>query len=215
MTAANDMRPSAPDSARLVAVIREQCAAEVADLIAQAEARAQRVRAEAEAEAQTIRDAARREGEERGRRRAAEIVALAHAASHRTWLAAREQLIDAAIGQAWLELAGFAKLPDATQILAALVHEALGVLPPGPVRVQIPEGYGRILNEVECQLVVPDGHSVRVEKAAIPDGVIVETEDGRLRVDNSFAARAGRRKDSLRRLVAEVLFADAAPAEHP
>jgi len=214
VTPAADMRRSAPESARLVAVIRDQCAAEVADVLAQAQARAQRVRAEAEAEAQAIRDAARREGEERGRRRAAEIVALAHAESHRTWLAAREQLIDTAIGQAWLELARFAALPQATQILAALIHEALGVLPPGPVRVQIPEGYGPMLDEVTRKLVVPDGHSVRVEKAAIPDGVIVETEDGRLRVDNSFEARASRRKESLRRLVAAVLFADAAPAEH-
>jgi V/A-type H+-transporting ATPase subunit E len=213
MTPVRDSHPAAPES-RLVAVIREQCAAEAAGVIAQAQERAQRARTAAAADAQAFRDAAERDGEERGRRRAAEIVALANADSHREWLRAREQLIDTTCGQAWMELARFPEMPHAARVLAALIHEALAVLPPGALRVQVPEGYERILDDTKRKLVIPDGHAVRIENAGIVDGVIVETEDGRLRFDNSFEARVSRRRETLRRLVAEILFSEAPPAEH-
>ena len=203
--------PHTPGSgaARLVAFIREQCAAEAETVITQAQERAQRTRTAAAAEAESIRDAARRQGEERGRRRAAEILTLADAESHREWLHAREQLIDAAIEQAWHALARFPEMPDATQVLTRMIAEALAALPPGAVRMHVPEAYAAIFDAAQRAGAIPNGRVVHVEKATLAGGVIVETEDGRVRFDNSFDARGRRRRETLRRLVADTLFSEA------
>jgi V/A-type H+/Na+-transporting ATPase subunit E len=209
----SDPQTSGSGAARLVGFIREQCAVEADTVIAQAQERAQRARAAAAAEAESIRAAARRQGEARGRRRAAEILTLADAESHREWLQAREQLIDAAIAQAWHALARFPEMPDATQVLTRLIAEALAALPPGAVRIHVPEAYDAIFDAAQHTGAIPNGRVVHVEKAALAGGVIVETEDGRVRFDNSFDARGRRRREALRRLVADTLFSEASPAE--
>jgi hypothetical protein len=80
---------SAPASASLAALIREQSAAEVVQILADADERAQRSRAAAEAEAQSVRAQAERLGTERGRRRAAELLAIAEAESRMELLRGR------------------------------------------------------------------------------------------------------------------------------
>jgi len=86
-------------------------------------------------------------------------------------------------------------------------------LPDGPLHLRVAAPQQAPWQEALRQL-----HEVaarmQVEEAPIAGGgVLIETADGRLRLDNSFAARLQRQHDELRRLVAGVLFSkeDAVP----
>ena len=205
------MKPTTADAADadvLTVYIREQAAEEAAKLLAEARARAERITAAADGEAEAIRSAARRDGSERGRRRAAEVLAVAEVDGRREWLRAREGLIEAAVDRVRAQLAGFPALPEAGRILADLIDEAILAIPDGPVRVVLPEGYESLLaEEVRAHLRASRAGGIEFETGQVPGGgVIVETTDGRLRFDNSFEARIGRLASRLRRLAAEVLL---------
>jgi len=200
--------PAPSEAARLVQSIREQCAAEVGAVVTQGGARAQRIAAAADAEVEKIRDAARRDGEERGHRQAAKLLAAAEAESRLRWLGAREALVDEAVRGARERLDDLAAMPDAPQLLAALIREALLALLPGPVRICLPESSLRLLPDALRADVAGQRWTLRFEASATPGGgVIAETEDGRLRFDNSFEARIHRRSHRLRRAVVDVLLA--------
>ncbi len=202
--------PPAADAEGLLRLLREQSAGEAAQLRAQTEDRARHIRLAAETEAQSFRAAARAEGEERGHRHAAKVLALAEAESHRQLLWAREGVIDQAIAGARARLAAFAAMPEAPERLAQLIGEGLSVLPPGPVRVRVPPAYAPLLDRGARERVAGGEWTVTfAADAAVPDGVLVETEDGRLCFDNTFAARIRRRKQRLRRLVAAALLLEA------
>lgn len=196
----------APDLDTLLRLIRDQSAAETAQLRAQVEDRARHIRLAAEAEADAFHRTARAEGERRGQRQAAKLLARAEADSHRRILWARENVIDDAIARARERLARFASAPEAPAVLTHLLREALAELPPGPVRVRLPVAYEPLL---DCGVrdSTAEGHWTVsfVADPTVPDGILVETEDGRLCFDNTFAARIRRRQPQLRRLMAEAL----------
>lgn len=199
--------PPAPDAEGLLRLMREQSAGEAAQLRAQTEDRVRRIRVAADLEAQSFRAAARAEGEERGRRQAAKLLVLAEAESHRQLLWAREGVIDQAIACARARLAAFAAMPEAPERLAQLIDEGLAALRPGPARVRLPPAYAPLLDRGVRDRVTAGHSSVTfAADANVPDGVLVETEDGRLCFDNTFAARIRRRKQRLRRLVAAALL---------
>jgi V/A-type H+-transporting ATPase subunit E len=208
------MRPVEPDhsaaseTAVLVDSIREQAAAEVAETMAQGDKRAARIASAAVAEVDEIRAGARCDGEDRGRRQAAKLLAAAEAESRRRWLCDREALIDEAIRRARQRLGDFAKLPRAREQLVELIREGLQVLPPGAVRIYLPEDCLLLLDDALRARLAAERWTLRFEAArVVSGGVIMEAEDGRLRFDNSFDARIRRRIRRLRRAVADVLFA--------
>ena len=198
---------AAQDASGLAALIREQSATEIAQLLADAQARIERVRAAATAELEATRAAAAREGEERGRRRAAALLAVAEAQSRLKLLQVRESHIDEARGRAHAQLTGLSGVPNPREVVATFVREALRTLEPGPVRVRLPEAQAALLDDATRRQLGAGRWALHFETAAVPGGgVIVETDDGRRRFDNSIAARARRRAPHLRRLAAQVLW---------
>ncbi len=197
------------EAAQLAALIGEQSAAEVAQLEADTEARIRRKQAAAQAEAERVLSEARAEGEARGRRRAARRLATADAEGRKEWLQARDALIREAIDRARAQIAGFADSPDAVGILRRLIAEAVAVLPAGPLRIRAPAEYAPRLAEALRGIAEADRLQPVLEADSVPGGgVIVETEDGRLRFDNSFEARLRRQQDQLRHDLGELLFGD-------
>ena len=201
--------PATLEATALIRLIHDQCTAEVEEMRAQARQRVERSLAAADAEAESIRAAAHREGAERGQRQAARLRAVAEAESRRQRLLDREHLIEDALRQARAQLEAFAEMPAAAEILAALVHEGLQAVPAGPVRVRVPQGYERLTGAAAGEGSAASPRTVRFEVDAVPGGgVIIESDDGRLRFDNSFAARIRRRATRLRRQAADILFAE-------
>jgi len=198
---------TAQDASGLAALIREQSATEIAQLLADAHARAERVRAAATAELESSAAAAAREGEERGRRRAAALLAVAEARGRLTLLQARERHIDEALGRTHTQLATLSGVPNPREVVAAFVREALHALEPGPVRVRLPEAQAALLDDATRRQLGAGRWALHFETTAVPGGgVIVEADDGRRRFDNSIAARCRRRAPTLRRLAAQLLW---------
>lgn len=197
------------DAASLTALIDEQAAAEVGQVLADAQQRADAIVAAAEAEAQRLRAAAERDGAERGKRRAAELLARADAHSRMELLRAREALIDQALTQALAEahrqLTEGAATRDGAGMLADLAREALPLFGPGPLCVRIPAH--ATLDAATCDGLGAGRWILHIQQdAALDAGVVVETADGRRRFDNSLAARMRRRHDRLRQLAATLLL---------
>jgi V/A-type H+-transporting ATPase subunit E len=191
----------------LAALIGEQASREAAQVLTDAQERAQRITEAAEAEAESIRAAARRGGEARGRQRAAEILEVAEAESRMRVLRARELQIVEVLAQARLRLANLAARPDAVQRLSALIREGLDVLAPGPIRVRLPAALLPLLDDARRRALGAGRWALRCEADHVPSGgVILETDDGRRRVDNSFDARMHRVEHEIRRLAAARLF---------
>ena len=204
------------DARGLAALILEQSAAEIDQLRADAQERIARTRAAAAAKVESIRSAAVREGEQRGRRRAASLLAVAEARSRLRVLHAREAHIDDALAHARSQLANLTNVPDAPAVVTALIREALQVLQPGPVRVQLPESLAALLDSSTRRQLGAGRWALHFETAPVPGGgVIVETDDGRLRFDNSIEARFRRAAAYLRQLAAELLHPPADSESNP
>lgn len=195
------------DTAKLERLIGEAATAEITQLLADARDRAQRIRATAEEQVQDIRSTARREGEERGRVRAAALLSDADAQGRMEVLRAREAELDAAIDLARQQLAAVGANPGSAALAVALIREGLAAFPAGPVRVRLPASWADLLSAAERGRLEANRWSLEVVTEEIAGGgVILETADRRLRFDNSFAARVRRRRDELRRLAADTLF---------
>ncbi len=191
-------------------LVREQADAEIVQLVAEGREAAERVRKAAEEEARRVREAAQREGEAGGRRRAAQILALADAESRLVVLRAREEAIDEALGRAQAVLGGPEGIAVAAEHLPDLVREALASIAEGAVIIRMSAAYQGLLDAADVAGVVDaDRRAIRVDWSAVEGGgVIVESSDGRLRYDNSFTARMGRLRAMLRREVARELLAE-------
>jgi len=205
------MTPPAPtaaqDTGSLAALIRQQSAVEIEQLLADAHAHAERIRASAAAEVASIRAAAAREGEQRGQRRAAALLATAEAQSRLKLLHAREAHIDDVLARATARLTTLAGVANGRDVVASLIREALAVLEPAPVRVRLAESQAALLDDATRRQLEAGRWALRFEPEQIAGGgVIVETEDGRQRFDNSIAARFRRRMQELRQLAATQLW---------
>lgn len=210
--------PDAPqlETESLLRLIREQSAAEMADLRAQTAERGQRIRAAADAEVEAIRTAAYGEGEAHGQRQIAKLLAVTEADSHKQLLWTRERLIDDVLAVVRGRLADFPALPDAADLLVDLIREGLQRVPPGPVTIYLPSEYGPLLDDDRRAALATGGWTLTVVERAIPGGgAIVETGDGRLLFNNSFDARLRRQRDGLRRLIVRLLLSEGAERTQP
>ena len=206
MTAQTASAP-AQDAGSLAALIRQQSAAEVDQLLADAHAHAERIRASAAADVESIRAAAAHEGEQRGQRRAAALLAIAEAQSRLKLLQAREAHIDHVLARATARLTTLSGVANGREVLASLIREALAVLAPAPVRVRLVESQAALLDDTTRRQLGAGRWALRFETMpGAGSGVIVETEDGRQRFDNSIAARFRRRTQQLRQLAAAELW---------
>ncbi len=190
----------------LVRLIGAQSDAEVAEVATEGRERAKRIGDAARAQAEALRQAAQRQGEERGRRRAAELEAVADAEGRVLVLQARDALLETVLQRAGERLEELESAPSAAETLAALVRQGLPLFPPGAVRVRLSARGDAALDETHRRDLEQGGWKLRVETDTIPGGgVILATEDGRLRLDNSFAARLERRRNQVRWMAAQTL----------
>jgi vacuolar-type H+-ATPase subunit E/Vma4 len=145
-------------------------------------------------------------------------LAEAETRGHREWLWARERLLANVLARVETQLAASPVRPDTAEQLARLVDEALAVLPREPLCVRVAANYAALV-DAALKARGAGGRPYRVDAAAsvtgrratatiAGGGVIVETEDGRLCFDNSFATRIRRQHDELRGAAAAILFAE-------
>jgi len=187
----------------LATLIHEQSAAEAEAIVEQGRERAERIRAAGAAQIEQIEAGARDEGNARGRREAAQLLAGAEAECQRRYLQARERLIDDTMVRARERLAAFPTQSGAAAILERLIAEGLRVLPPGPVRVLMPDTYAGLLDSTALARLGGARLQIQTQADFPPGGgVVLETDDGRLRFDNSFDARISRLSDRIRCAVA-------------
>jgi V/A-type H+-transporting ATPase subunit E len=209
MKSIDALHAAGSDAATLLRLIREQAAAEIAEMQGRAQQRAARLRASADTEAEAIRAGARSSGESRGRLRAAKLLAAAETQSHLGLLVAREALIEKVIARARTRLARFSSFPQAADRLAELVREGLEALPAGPVRVRMPHDCELLLDEAIRRSLTSDRGAVTfTADDGLMGGVVLEVDDGRVRFDNSFDGRVRRRMYRLRRLAADMLLGE-------
>lgn len=207
MNGKDESRPSAAEVAVLPSLIRKEAETEVAQLQGEALRRAQEVRGAAEVEARLLREAAQQEGERHGRRRGAELLAAADAEARLEALRDREALIAAVLERARERLDEWTTLPQPADVLAALVREGLAVIAERPLVLHVATASGAIFDEV-LRGAGFEGVVARIETNLPGGGVVVETPEGRLRFDNSFASRMARSRERLRRVVGDLLFAE-------
>lgn len=198
---------AAQDAGSLAALIHQESAVEIEQLLADARAHAERVRASAAAEVESIRAAAAREGEQRGQRRAAALLAIAEAQSRLKLLHAREAHIDDVLARATAQLTTLSGVTNGREVVASLIREALAALEPASVRVCLAKSQAALLDDAIRRQLGAGRWALRFETMpGAGGGVIVETEDGRQRFDNSIAARFRRRTQELRQLAAAQLW---------
>lgn len=184
--------------------------------------RAERIRADARAEAEKLmaegearaREESARlttEGAETARKRAQMILSSVAQEIAQGKLRAREEVIQEVLAGAAKELE---KLDGAAyrNAVVTLATEALRQMPGMKFVVRVAglgEGDCAAIRETLLKTLRDEGRALEIQCAATgsgPRGVVVESADGRLRWDNSFAARLNRMKAGLRRSIAPVLF---------
>jgi vacuolar-type H+-ATPase subunit E/Vma4 len=194
---------------RLAALIHDQAASEIGQILADAREAATRTMSSAEAEVESLHDAATREGEARGRRKAARLLSEAQAAYRRDWLWEREKLVREVLQRAQEELEKFPALPDASRALVALVSSGLRLMPIGSVVVRVPPTYVPLLDGEARAELGRGSWSLEVVADCVPGGgACLETVDGRLCFDGSFTGRLRRQEVILRKKIIGELFLD-------
>ncbi len=162
----------------------------------------ERDRREAESEAEVILRQAEHEAERLRRR----IASAAELEGKRRWLEVREQLLRRVLGQALEELREGAGAKGRGPVLLRLLLEAARRASGGRLVVRTAPGDATLLTpqflEEARAALAKEGISARLERgerlAEIAGGVIVEGEEGRIVVDNSFEARMERQEATLR-----------------
>ncbi len=195
------------------------------EILADAQAQAERNIRKTECKAKEILEHAKKEAKEhsdrtiesareRAQAKAAIIEAGIEVEARRLALIGREKTIRAILDEA---LAEMGKRPANTypDALIRLGAEALGKMTGASFIVTLhPEDAASLgeatLRGIAEQVKNHDGRQVNLAPAADPRpiaaGIIVETADGRQRIDNSFGQRARRLSNQLRLAVAEIIF---------
>ncbi len=201
------------DTGQFIELIRQEGNDEAQQLLSEAENAAARLRQEAETEARTIRDSAHSEGEERGRRAQARLLAETDASIHRDKLWAREKLFLDTLEGARQKLLDFPSFPGAAHFLEDLIREALAPLPGGPVVIQMPAAYLQLADVPRVQALGAGKWEIQVVTGDPPEGggIIAKTTDGRLLFDNSFRERLRRIEDAARTKAYAILLGGRSP----
>ena len=121
-------------------------------------------------------------------------------------LMARDQFLGRIFAAVEQALPGVLDAPSSAEVLHRLYREAMACFPDAAVRVRCRHGLATVLRS--------DGDSSgRIEVAAddaIPEGMVLESLDGSLRVDNTLVARLRRLRPAL-----SIVLIDAASSREP
>ena len=180
-------------------------------LIEEAKEEGEVARRQAEEKAQAIREEILREAQEEAASIKQRIVSTAQLEAQRMLLAKREELISQVFAEARKRLAELRRSDAYPHILRRLILEAAAGLGGGELIVWANEEDMALLSDdflaQVAQRLDPETTLRRGESPVdIDGGVIVERADGRMRFDNSFAARLERLRDELRSQVYRILI---------
>ena len=180
-------------------------------LIEEAKEEGEVARRQAEEKAQAIREEILREAQEEAASIKQRIVSTAQLEAQRMLLAKREELISQVFAEAQKRLAELRRSDAYPDVLRRLILEAAAGLGNGELIVWANEEDMAMLNDDFLTRVARElDPETRLRRGDSPvdidGGVIVERADGRMRYDNSFAARLERLKDELRSQVYRILI---------
>ncbi len=201
-----------------------------AEVIADAERRAERVRRRGQRDAERIRQKAEEqagqtsediltEAQRRAERVSQMVLATVEVEALKVRLALKEEVIGAALEAAWQRLLAKDDYEYVT-VLVELAAAAIAQMPGEEFVVQLgDDDTGRsgeeVCRRIEEAVSVGGGRQVRVQLSAehprIAAGCVVFSADGRLRYDNSFEARRHRLYQQLRQAAARDLFGTEEP----
>ncbi len=201
------------DPSRMSGALLEKARQEAAQHIALAEKEAAAVLAEAEKEARRVIDDAVMQAEHTASRDAKRRSATAETEAERLVSDARDELIQLCIHRLRDVLKDLPGTQEYRPALEALIREAAEALEGATIVVQLREADQAVLDTNACRaLDTTLGQTVRVasKPAMIAGGVIVWSEDGRLRVDQSFEALVDRHEEALRAIIAQELWPESA-----
>lgn len=179
-------------------------------LIEEAKEEGEAARRQAEEKAQAIREEILREAQEEAASIKQRIVSTAQLEAQRMLLAKREELISRVFAEARKRLASVRRSNAYPDVLRQLILEAAIGLGGGELIVWANEEDMALLSDDFLAQVAQElGPGTTLKRGESPvdidGGVIVGRADGRMRYDNSFAARLERWKDELRSEVYRIL----------
>ena len=178
----------------------------LSDARAKADAIRQRAQEQATAEREQILERASQEAD-RIRRQA---IAMAQIQARMLELEQREKLLDKVFEAARQQLPTVQQWSDYDQIAYQLLHEALIRLEAGAALVRADETTqqlltGSLLDRISKEQEIKLQVGKPLEQGT---GVVVETEDGRRRYDNTLTVRLSRMQDALRSSVYRLLMGE-------
>ena len=181
-------------------------------LLKEARAEAEKTLARARAVAQAETEKTLAKAHERARQRGEMVVRAAGQELARRKLQAREEIVREVLAEAERRLAASSGAAY-RQTIARLAAAAARELPADEVVLRVGGGGEKLaaaaLDAEIHDALAGDGRNTRLRielEPSAPRGVVAESADGRLRWDNTFAARLRRQHAALRRLLAPLLF---------
>jgi vacuolar-type H+-ATPase subunit E/Vma4 len=192
----------------------------ISDARSQAERRLKAARKEAEEVVAAAKKEAKEQGEKilaaarkRAEAKASVVESSIEIEAQRISLAAREKAIQSILDESTAKLAGKSGY-DYAASLVALGTEAIAKMSGDSFVVTLGKEDaaslgGQVLGRIAERVKAETGRDVRLrlgEPKAVSGGIIVESENGRERVDNSFARRLERYFPQIRLEVAAIVF---------
>jgi V/A-type H+-transporting ATPase subunit E len=194
----------------LTDAVLSEARADADKILAEAQETAAKVRGEAQGEAENERRAIIERANQNADRIRRQAVASAQLNARTTTLAEREKLLVKVFDTANQQLASIQQWSDYNQIAMRLLREALANLNAKNVvvhaddtaqKVYTPEVLKKLAEELKTELRLG-------EPLKQATGVIIETDDKRLRYDNTLETRLSRMQNSLRTSVYHLLMGE-------
>lgn len=179
-------------------------------ILAEARQKAEEIRREAQEQAAAARKAILERAAMEAERIRSRVIASAQLQARMLQLEHREKLLDKVFDAARKQLPNVRQWSDYDQIVRELLREALRRLDVPKTQILADEVAHRILTngllaEISAEMKVELHLGPVLDHAT---GLIVETEDGRLRFDNTLETRLSRLQDSLRSPVYHILMGE-------
>jgi V/A-type H+/Na+-transporting ATPase subunit E len=189
---------------------------EAAQIIERAEKDAVALKEATKREAQQIVQDAVAQEEAIGRREARRKLAAADLEGERLVYTAREEILQQCFDGLNKALRDVPNQPDYLGILENLVEEAADSLQQSEIVLGVRPADSHLVNSDWCQSLgarLEVTVQVSAEPAHIDGGVVISSQNGRLRFDQSFEALVKRHEEALRSIMAQQLWEPGTPSK--
>lgn len=191
------------------AVMRE-AQNEAEEVLSRAKEDARKIMEEAQDQADVERKAILKRASQDEERTRRQMIASAQIKARTLQLKKREELLDKVFGEAHQQLSGLQQWSDYDRIVIDLLREALMSLQTDSALIQADKETLQYLTDGALEKVSKELNVKLQVKGSLDQGtgVIVETDDGRRRFDNTLETRLDRMKDALRAPVYRILVGE-------